>query len=104
VIDIEQWFTDREAIREAARDGSSAENGYYIRNANPRWRILEIDPSAEVALATYPFADPMNPRVVSLERFGELYDSYRGRFLELSPYWVTVRDGRVVAIEEQFLP
>jgi hypothetical protein len=107
VIDIEQWFTDQAAVDAAIEDGITADpgiNGYYIRNANPRWRMIEIDPAAKVSLSTYPTVDPSDPTVVNLSTFGEYFSSYEGRLLRLSPYWITVKDGMVVAIEEQFIP
>jgi hypothetical protein len=107
VIDIEQWFTDQEAVEAAIEDGITVDpgiNGYYIRNENPRWRTIAIDSAAKVSLTTYPFADPSDPTVVSLNRFGELFSSYEGRSLQLSPYWITVQDGKIAAIEEQFIP
>lgn len=107
VIDIEQWFTDRAAVDAAIEDGVSVDagiNGYYIRNVNPRWRTIEIDPAATVSLATYPYGDPSDPTTVSLKRFGELFYSHDGRLLQYSPFWSTVEDGRIVSIEEQFIP
>lgn len=107
VLDLAEWFTDQEAVEAALEDGVARQdagiNGYYIRNENPRWRILEVAPNAPVVLTTYPIADPSNPRKVTLDRFGALFTS-TGSLLELSPYWVTVEDGVVVAIEEQFVP
>jgi hypothetical protein len=41
---------------------------------------------------------------VNLSTFGEYFSSFEGRLLQLSPYWITVKDGVVVAIEEQFIP
>ena len=107
VIDIEQWFTDQAAVDAAIEDGVTVDpgiNGYYIRNENPRWRTIEVAPAATVSLTTYPYADPSNPTIVSLTRFGKLFYSYDGRLLQYSPFWITVEDGRVVAIEEQFIP
>ena len=65
------------------------------------------DPVTSGAECTVPLtatsADPADPAEVKLERFGELFGSTEG-YLPLSPYWLTVRDGVVVAIEEQFIP
>jgi hypothetical protein len=107
VIDIEQWFTDQAAVDAAIEDGVTVDpgiNGYYIRNANPRWRTIEVAPAATVSLTTYPYADPSNPTIVSLKKFGQLFSSPDGRLLQYSPYWITVDDGRIVSIEEQFIP
>jgi hypothetical protein len=107
VIDIEQWFTDQAAVDAAIEDGITVDpgiNGYYIRNKSPRWRTIEIGTAAAVSLTTYPYADPSNPITVDLTRFGSLFYSYDGRLLQYSPFWITVEDGRIVAIEEQFIP
>lgn len=107
VIDIEQWFTDQAAVDAAIEDGVTVDpgiNGYYIRNESPRWRTIEIGSAATVSLTTYPNPDPSNPTIVSLTRFGKLFYSYDGRLLQYSPFWITVEDGRIVAIEEQFIP
>jgi hypothetical protein len=107
VLDLAVWFTDQEAIEAALEDGVPREdagiNGYYIRNESPRWRILSIDPDATVVLSTYPVADPAHPVEVTLDRFAELFASSDG-YLPLSPYWLTIRNGVVVTIEEQFVP
>ena len=102
VIDIQQWFTDQEAIAAAIEDGviepgEIIPNGYYIRNENPRWRTIEIDPAAKVSLTVYPYGQIDDPQIVSLERFADLS-------LGWSEYWITMERGRVVAIEQQFIP
>ncbi len=50
VIDIEQWFTDQAAFDAAEEDGVFLDHPDYIRNMNPRWRTIEIDPAATVSL------------------------------------------------------
>jgi hypothetical protein len=100
VIDIEQWFTDQAAVDAAIEDGITVDpgiNGYYIRNANPRWRAIEIDPSATVSLTVYPYGQIDDPQIVSLERFADLA-------IDWSEYWITTEDGKVVAIEQQYIP
>lgn len=107
VIDIEQWFTDQAAVDAAIEDGITVDpgiNGYYIRNESPRWRTAEIDPAARILLTTYPYGDPTAPREYSLEEFGDLFYSFNEMPLHAWPYWVTVKDERVVAIEQQFIP
>jgi outer membrane murein-binding lipoprotein Lpp len=108
VIDVVQWFTDEAANQAAAEDGALApgqtqvENGYYIRNENPQWRIIEIDPAASVTLTVYPYGDPSAPRDVNLTRFGEILAEDAP--MASVPYWITMRDGIVTAIEQQFIP
>ena len=102
VIDIQQWFTDKEAIAAAIEDGviepgEIIPNGYYIRNENPRWRTIEIDPAAMVSLTVYPYGQIDDPEVVSLARFADLA-------IDWSEYWITTEDGKVVTIEQQYIP
>ena len=107
VVDVQQWFTDQEAVDAALEDGvhpsEAGINGYYIRNENPRWRIVEVDPAAPVALTTYPHAQIDDPAIVELSRFASLFTA-SAEYLRYSPYWLTVRDGVVTRVEEQFLP
>ena len=107
IVDLQQWFTDQEAVAAALEDGvhpsEAGINGYYIRNENPRWRIVEVDPAAPVALTTYPHGQIDDPGIVDLPRFASLFTA-SGEYLRYSPYWLTVRDGIVTRIEEQFLP
>ena len=100
VIDIEQWFTDQAAVDAAIEDGITVDpgiNGYYIRNENPRWRTIEIDPAAKVSLTVYPYGQIDDPQVVSLERFADLA-------IDWSAFWITMEEGTVVAIEQQYIP
>jgi hypothetical protein len=100
VIDIEQWFTDQAAVDAAIEDGITVDpgiNGYYIRNENPRWRTIEIDPAAKVSLTVYPYGQIDDPQIVSLERFADLA-------IDWSEFWITMEEGMVVAIEQQYIP
>ncbi len=109
VIDLEQWLTGAEADRAAKQDGAlppgeiHVPNDSYIRNENPQWRILALDPATKVSLTTYPFGQIDAPLVVTLSHFDTLYSAGKGLLSEF-PYWITVRDGKVVAIEEQYQP
>ena len=109
VIDLEQFFTGPEADAAASEDGvlppgeQHVPNDFYIRNENPQWRVVPIDPATEVSLVTYPFGQIDAPLVVTLGRFGKLFDSDKN-FIAGFPYWITVSDGVVVAIEEQYIP
>ena len=92
IIDVEQ-FTGDEAVQAAIDDGAvpsdwtAVENRFHIRNVDPRWCVIEVDPAASVRLTTYPYGDIDEPRVATLERFGELFAS--SRLLRCS-YWITM--------------
>jgi hypothetical protein len=69
-------------------------NGYYIRNNNTKLRTL---PLAEGAQAKVLAGDgSTEPVTVDL---GDVTAPYTGR-----PFWLTVFDGTVTMIEEQFIP
>jgi hypothetical protein len=110
VLDVAQWFTDRAAADAAIEDGvlppgsTSIENGYYIRNDDPRWRVVEVAPGTAVDLVVYPFGDIENPRAVTLARFQELFRLDQQEAIRGFPYWVTVEDGTIVGVEQQFIP
>jgi hypothetical protein len=91
-----------EAGRPRGRPATTGTGGFYIRNASLRWRTIEIDPAAKASVSTSA-EYPTERRVVSLNRFAALFRSYEG-FPESSPYWITIKDGRVIAIEEQYIP
>jgi hypothetical protein len=109
IVDIEQWFTDAAADQAAAEDGmlppgqSHVENGYYIRNDNPRWRLVEVVPTSTVAIVTSPYGQIDDPLIVGFERFTHMF-ARDAHDIAAFPFWITVRDGRVVAMEEQFIP
>ena len=70
VIDLQQWFTGEDAIAAAVKDGAIEPgeiipNDYYIRNENPRWRTIEIDPAATVSLTVYPYGQIDDPQIVT---------------------------------------
>ena len=107
IVDEQQWFTDQEAVDAALEDGlppsAAGEGGFYIRNENPRWRIVEVDPATPVALTTPPHGQIDRPAIVDLPRFATLFTA-SDEYINYSPYWLTIRDGVVVRIEEQFVP
>jgi hypothetical protein len=110
VFDLAGWFTDDEAVAAAIEDGllppgsTSIENGYYVRNEDPRWRIVTVDPATEVSLTVYPLGDIDTPRVVRFAAFEELWRLNRRGAIQGFPYWLTVEDGTVTAIGQQFIP
>jgi hypothetical protein len=110
VFDLAE-FLQGEAANEAAREdgvigeGESVPNDYYIRNRNPRLRTLVLDDEVRITVVDWDHCcetirgDP----ALFATAFGEATHTgtYRGA---ASPYWLTVVGGRVVAIEEQYLP
>jgi len=109
VFDEIRFFTGPAADQAAREDGNlppgeeHVPNDVYIRNTSPRWRILSIEPTTDVSLVTYPFGDIESPARVTLGRFAKILRNGRGAISSF-PFWITVRQGTVVAIEQQYMP
>lgn len=110
VFDLAE-FLQGEAANEAARDdgvigeGEAVTNDYYIRNRNALLRTLDLDDDLELTVVDW---DQCCLEIKGdLVLFAAAFDeedptgTYRG---SRSPYWLTVAGGRVVGIEEQYLP
>jgi hypothetical protein len=114
-FDLAEWLEGDEAD-EAYRDDNDlsgdeeVENDYYIRNENPRLRTLKLADDAELRVIGSP------PDTVEGEwsQFAAAFESdeiqpfaedgsasYRGAN---GRYWLTVEDGEVALIEEQYVP
>jgi len=106
-VDYAQLLTGDEAIAAATAHGSESPppNDYYIVNDNTKLRDLAADPKQAVKVVSK--SDGMVSGGYNMP-FGEWYDVLIGmsatNFVKDAPYWITVKDGTIVAIEEQFLP
>ena len=85
-------------------------NDVYIVNDNTTIRDVPIDPSTELLLIDWNECCETSPGA-ELDAFasaigGPDFVEIGGRRYagSLSPYWVTIENGQVVLIEEQFLP
>jgi hypothetical protein len=101
-FDLACWFTGDGAIAAATEDGeeSPPPNDYYIRNVNPTIRLLAVG-TADVAWL------PNVGDATSLEtvEFGEWVVYRRTRPDALQPgVWVTISEGVVTHVEEQYVP
>lgn len=102
-FDLAEFLTGPEAEDAAAEHGGEATNGYFIVNDNPRLRSL-------------PVADAVRVRYIPIDACCELVDGSWNRYVEAvngaaqtdldpdAPWWITVRGGEVVRIEQQYLP
>jgi len=95
-FDLAQFFTGDAAKEAAAEDGTpDYELDYYIRNTNPRIRTLVVDPHADVTVI-----DPAHccdPVASTVAAFAASVDPVNG-------CWVTIANGIVTRIEQQYLP
>jgi hypothetical protein len=111
-FDLACFYTGEEANEQAAQRGDEVPvpNDVYIVNDNTKIRNLTVDPSLELVVLDWnsccepkPGADLEDfASALGNDDFSEIGGrSYAG---SLSPYWVTIEDGVVSRIEEQFLP
>jgi tRNA A-37 threonylcarbamoyl transferase component Bud32 len=111
-FDLACFYTGEEANEQAAKRGDEVPvpNDVYIVNDNTTIRNLTVDPAVRLRVLDWnrccdprPGADlDAFASALGNEEFVEIDGrSYAG---SLSPYWVTIEDGIVTRIEEQFLP
>jgi hypothetical protein len=111
-FDDAQFLTGRDAQIAAEKDGVVAPgepvpNDYYIRNPDKTTRTLRIANDAKVtAKRCWPCRNgqpgELGPFLASFMRGRQTFaDPYRGKN---SLYWLTIEDGEVVAIDEQYVP
>jgi hypothetical protein len=111
-FDLACFYTGEEANQQAAARGDEVPvpNDVYIVNDNPATRDVPLDPSAELLLIDWNACCETGPGA-TLDAFASSLG--HRRFVEidgwryagsLSPYWVTIANGQIVGIEEQFLP
>ena len=106
-FDLIQWLTG-----DAARDAWTAANpdmpgyppnDYFVVNDNPRLRVLPVAGDVPVTVLDHGW-DPMEITFGELPGFvaDDLFPE--DGFLWHNPFWLTVDDGTVTAIEEQYTP
>ena len=111
-FDLACFYTGDEANQQAAARGDEVPvpNDVYIVNDNSATRDVPVDPSAELLLIDWNACCETGPgatldglaSALGHKRFVEI-DGWRYAG-SLSPYWVTIANGQIVGIEEQFLP
>ena len=111
-FDLACFYTGEEANEQAAQRGDEVPvpNDVYIINDNTEIRNLTVDSSVELVVLDWNSCCEPKPGA-DLDDFASALGnddfvaiggrSYAG---SLSPYWVTIEDGVVSRIEEQFLP
>ena len=111
-FDLACFYTGEEANEQAAQRGDEVPvpNDVYIVNDNTTIRDVPVDPSTELLMIDWNECCETSPGA-ELDAFASAIGEpdfveiggrrYAG---SLSPYWVTIENGQVVLIEEQFLP
>ena len=94
-FDLAYFLTGAEAEAAAAERGDEVNNDYYVVNDNPRLRTLIAEGDTEVLV----LADVGSPDLVPTNVADFAVDRHPD-----SGFWVTIADGIVTKIEEQFVP
>jgi hypothetical protein len=99
-FDLAYFLTGQDAVDEC---GPDVPNDYCIVNDNPRLRTVPVARSVVVryipehgCCALKPWSFPAFAQAVSTASPTE--------YIALVPWWITVQDGSVIRIEQQYLP
>jgi hypothetical protein len=103
-FDLIQFFTGEAATKAAAEDGeeSPPPNDYYIRNVNSRLRTLPVRSGAPITvnvLAAQSTGSSTKDVTVTLDELASYFPNSG-----TAPFWITVAQGQVTKIAQQFLP
>jgi hypothetical protein len=103
-FDLIQFFTGDAATKAAAEDHeeSPPPNDYYIRNVNPRLRTLPVRDDAPITvnvLAAQSTGSSTKNVSVTLAKLATYFPNSG-----TSPFWITVEQGQVTRIAQQYLP
>jgi hypothetical protein len=103
-FDLIQFFAGEAATKAAAEDGqeSPPPNDYYIRNVNPRLRTLPVRSGAPITVNVLAAGSTGN----ATKDVSVTLDELAGYFPNsgTAPFWITVDQGQVTKVAQQFLP
>jgi hypothetical protein len=111
-FDEAEFLTGEEAQQAAEEDGvvepgEAVPNDYYIRNPDRATKTYPIASDAQItakrcSLCRKGQPGELGPFLASFMQGRQTYaQPYRGKY---ASYWLTIEDGRVVAIDEQYVP
>jgi hypothetical protein len=111
-FDEAEFLTGKEAQKAAEADGvvppgEPVPNDYYIRNPDKTTRTFRIANNAEITarrcdLCRHGQPGQLGPFLAAFMKGRQTYaDPYRGKY---ALYWLTIEDGEVNAIDEQYVP
>ena len=111
-FDEAEFLIGNEAQKAAEEDGvippgEPVPNDYYIRNPDKATKTYPIANDAQItakrcSLCRKGQSGELGPFLASFMQGRQTYaQPYRGKY---ALYWLTIEDGRVVAIDEQYVP
>ena len=108
-FDYVQFLTGTAATKAAVAHGDTAENDYYVVNDNPKLRTFPV--SSAVVIKLHPANGPSYSRIFTFSAFKALISAhsatYGGKTYDWSSettYYITVKNGKVARIEQQWVP
>jgi hypothetical protein len=113
--DYIEWYEGKEAdtqfrLREHAEGLNEAPDGYYIINDNKRLRTFEVANDSIVLMQYYNRTakgtnnDIIWNEKISLPKFFSIINDNSGWGMKDYPYHLTVKNGKIVKIIQQFIP
>ena len=111
-FDEAELLTGKEAQKAAEEDGAvepgeAVPNDYYIRNPEKTTTTFPIANDAEITARRCPLCrngrpGELGPFLAAFVKGRQTYaEPYRGKY---ALYWLTIENGRVAAIDEQYVP
>lgn len=100
-FDLACWFSGDAAVRAADEDGdeSPPPNDYYVRNESEAVRSLGVDSVTEVEY----LANGGDPNTVTTTSYEDWHVEWE--ISDFVPgYWLTIEDGKVTRISQQYVP
>ena len=112
VFDLAYFLTGEEANQAAAEHGfeTPVPNDYFIVNDNPKLRTLALSPDLQLALLNWNhccdefFEGDLTTFATAINTGEQVTVGDEVYLGPLSQYWLTVNDGVVIRVEEQYLP
>jgi hypothetical protein len=113
--DFIEWYEGEEAnkvFREREKDPEMTEapDGYYIVNDDKQLQTLQISNDAKVYMQIYDRTGNVNEastkwnEVISVAKFVSLFSDESRVNLKDFPYHLTIENGKIVKITQQFIP
>ena len=114
-FDQAEWFDGIEAEKAFREDGLCADpehgcelpNGFYIRDFDDETVSLQVSEQVVIVMQTLSHRSDgtfNSDEKIDLDRFRKAYNSESTAHLRLVPYWITVKNGIVITIREQYVP
>ena len=102
-LDKAQWITDTDT-QEMEKAGISLEDmpgGFYLHNPETQWENVSVSPQV-TCIYLDPEGNFESRECEDFSQFAQLFESQD--YFQASPYWITVQQGAVTRIQQQYVP